>query len=471
MTDPAVDPRVAWLHDAVRGVVADRDWICTADVAQGAAAMARGLRALGARRCFLLAGRMGTGPFEPAPEDEAVVLEVDAVGMMEGMYATEAAFAALSDEVRAQLDAFDPAGVARVVGPLFAQAPTVAGRRLLGARPRAWRDLEDKTVIDALWDRLGVPRAPARVVRATLAALGAAHSDLDAGDGTVWAADNAGGWYGGGARVRWARPGDPLEPLAARFATWARQVRVMPFLEGIPCSIHGIALRDGVVALRPMEMLVLRDPAGRFRYARTACGWRPPAAQADAMRAMARRVGAHLRDTLSYRGVFTIDGVMTAEGFRPTELNPRFGAALSTALGGVPGLDPYLMHCVIADGAAESWSAARLEATLRPLVEARRAAAPMALVDVPISDDRSVALVREGAGWRVAREGETPDATAHVGPSSSGGIVLARIAAGQVPDGPSAAPLSAGLLAWLADHWGVPLDPLSPARDRLPSGS
>ncbi len=468
MTGPDVDPGVAWIRDAVQAVVVDRDWICTADVAQAAAATARGLRGLGARRCFLLAGRMGTGPFAPDPDDVSVVLGVDAVGMMEGMYATEAAFAALSDAVRAQLDAFDPGGVARVVGPLFAQAPTVAGRRLLGARPRAWRDLEDKTVIDAVWDQVGVPRAPARVVPATPEALVAAHRDLDDGDGTVWAADNTGGWYGGGARIRWARPGDPLESLAARFATWARQVRVMPFLEGIPCSIHGIVLRDGVVALRPMEMLVLRDPAGRFRYARTACGWRPPTARADAMRAVARRVGAHLRDTLAYRGVFTIDGVMTAEGFRPTELNPRFGAALSTALGGVPGLDPYLMHCVIADGAAEGWSAARLEATLRPLTEARRAAAPMALLEVPISEERSVTLARDGTGWRVARDGEAPDATAFVGPASSGGIVLARIAAEQVPDGPSAAPLSVGLLAWLARHWELPLDPLSPARDRSP---
>ena len=468
MTAPEVDARIAWIHDAVRSVVADRDWICTADVAQAAAGMAAGLRALGARRCFLLAGRMGTGPFSPHPADPTVVLGVDAVGMMEGMYANEAALQSLSDEVRAQLDAFDPAGVARVVGPLFAQAPAVAGRRLLGARPQAWRDLEDKTVIDAVWDRVGVTRAPSRVVPATLPALAAAHRELDGGDGTVWAADNSGGWYGGAARIRWARPGESLAPLAARFATWAERVRVMPFLEGIPCSIHGIVLRDGVVALRPMEMLVLRDPDGCFRYSRTACGWRPPAAQADAMRDMARRVGRHLHHTLDYRGVFTMDGVMTAEGFRPTELNPRYGAAMSSALHGVAGLDPYLMHCVIADGAAETWSAERLEATLRPIVEARRAASPMALLGTPVTDERSVELVRDGSGWRVAAAGEEPHATAFVGPAASGGIILAKLAAAQVPDGPSAAPLAASLLAWLAAHWGLALEPLTPADDRNP---
>jgi hypothetical protein len=46
------------------------------------------------------------------------------------------------------------------------------------------------------------------------------------------------------------------------------------------------------------------------------------------MRAAARRVGNHLRDLVGFRGVFTIDGVVTADGFLPTELNPRFGAGL-----------------------------------------------------------------------------------------------------------------------------------------------
>ena len=46
------------------------------------------------------------------------------------------------------------------------------------------------------------------------------------------------------------------------------------------------------------------------------------------MREAARRVGAVLRDEVAYRGAFTLDGVATVDGFRPTELNPRFGAGL-----------------------------------------------------------------------------------------------------------------------------------------------
>src|SRR5437763_81823 len=56
--------------------------------------------------------------------------------------------------------------------------------------------------------------------------------------------------------------------------------------------------------------------------------WDPPAAEREAMRAAARRVGATLRERVGYRGGFTADGVMTEEGFRPTELNARHGAGL-----------------------------------------------------------------------------------------------------------------------------------------------
>ena len=38
----------------------------------------------------------------------------------------------------------------------------------------------------------------------------------------------------------------------------AESVRVMPFLEGIPCSIYGMVLPDTVITVRPAEMLTLR---------------------------------------------------------------------------------------------------------------------------------------------------------------------------------------------------------------------
>src|SRR5690606_4075064 len=102
----------------------------------------------------------------------------------------------------------------------------------------------------------------------------------------------------------------------------AHRVRVMPFLDGIPCSIHGIVFDDAVSVLRPCEMVALRRP-GRsdLYYAGMGSTWDPPAAARADMRALCRRVGEHLRRTVGYRGVFTVDGVLTRDGFRPTELN------------------------------------------------------------------------------------------------------------------------------------------------------
>ena len=106
----------------------------------------------------------------------------------------------------------------------------------------------------------------------------------------------------------------------------------MPFLDGVPCSIHGMVLPDGTAVFRPVEIAILRDVARPpVRVRRTVDALGPAPADREAMRDAARRVGEHLRSAYGYRGAFGIDGVMTADGFRPTELNTRVSAGLTTA--------------------------------------------------------------------------------------------------------------------------------------------
>ena len=98
----------------------------------------------------------------------------------------------------------------------------------------------------------------------------------------------------------------------------------MPFLEGIPCSIHGFNTGDGTAAFLPVEMIIFRHAERpEFIYGRAANFWNPPDEVRDEMRRAARNMGALLDERVGYRGGFDIDGVATAEGFRPTELNPR----------------------------------------------------------------------------------------------------------------------------------------------------
>lgn len=72
-------------------------------------------------------------------------------------------------------------------------------------------------------------------------------------------------------------------------------------------------------------------PAGgaRFVQAGISTWWDPPVADREQMRDAARAVGDLLADRHGYRGAFGIDGVLTADGFRPHELNPRFSDGLN----------------------------------------------------------------------------------------------------------------------------------------------
>jgi hypothetical protein len=466
------DPEAPWAppdfshwHELVRRAVSGRRWLCTGDALPPVARVMAELRALGGGPCFGVASSRGTGDVEFAEGDRHAVLNISASDMMGGIHASEAALAALPVGVLQDIEAFDPDRRARVIGPLFAQAPTVAGRGLLGARPLAWRLLEDKVIIDDLWDAAGVPRAPFRIVPARLDALTAAVEAIDQGDGTVWSADNRDGWYGGASRVRWVRDAGELAAAAAWIADRADQVRVMPFLDGTPCSIHGFVFPDTVFALRPVEMLVLRRPDGMFHYAKAATFWDPAPEDREDMRDFARRVGVHLRETVGYRGTFTIDGIMTRDGFRPTELNPRFGAAMYLMFGGLPKLPLYLLNLLIAEGLDLDWRPDDLEAVLLAQADGQRAGGSNMMTARTITTQERLSLVRGESGWREAEEGEDPHANAALGPAASGGFARVALRPNHTPRGCSVAPRVAELIAFLDEHWELGVGPVSPAPD------
>ena len=449
----------------VRGRISGRRWICTADVAVPAAHLANRLMGLGAEAVLVLGVSRGAGLPELVSGVELLVVgRTDQPSdWMQAIHSAEARLQDLPADAQARIDAFDPEGTARVIGPLFSQEPVVGGRRVLGARPASWRALEDKTIIDALWDAAGVPRAPAEVVDVGAAVATAAR--LDQGDGTVWAADNTAGWHGGARGTRRVRDAREAAEDAAWFAERALQVRVMPFLEGVPCSIHGVVVDGAHLALRPMEMLVLRRVVdGRFHYAKAASFWDPgPADRAD-MRAFCRKVGRHLDQSVGYRGVFTIDGVMTRGGFRPTELNPRFGAALMPVSRSAP-FSIYLLHLMIADGLALDWRPADLERLLLGLADATRVGGCNAMTERRIEEDTREGFVLEADGWRPAAEGEAPHATAVLGPAATGGIAIATLVPEQTPVGPPVGPRVAGLLSFLDGHWDLGIGGLVGAPD------
>lgn len=439
---------IARIEAQLRPRFAATPWIVAWDVLASATGMVDGLRRLGAPDVLVVAGSRGTGP---APDAPCVVLGAAGGTMMEGIRAAERAVADLSPEAAEAIERFDPERRARVLRPMFGGLDTVADRPVYGTRPRGWRDLEDKTVCDGLWDAAGVSRAPSRVVPVDADALRLAARALDRGAGTVWAADNRLGFHGGAELTRWVVDDRDVDEAVALFAACAWRVRVMPFVEGRPCSIHGWVLGDRVLAFRPIEMVVLRRRR-RFRYAGCASFWDPPHAVRTAMRRVVRRVGRHLRDSVGYRGAFTVDGVASVDGFVPTELNPRFGAGLQVVAGGI-GIPLYLLNCATIAGELPA-IARNMERPLLRRIDRHRAANCHVGIETRVEQERSLPFHMSGER---AEPSSTlaADGQLLLGPSPVGGFLRVLLNPARTPVGRSVADRVAAALALGAEVFDV----------------
>jgi hypothetical protein len=183
------------------------------------------------------------------------------------------------------------------------------------------------------------------------------------------------------------------------------------------------------------------------------------------MRSTALAVGQRLREEVDYRGAFTIDGVMTAAGFRPTELNPRNGAGLSVMAkdGDIP---IQLVLDALVAGIDLDWRPKDLERTLLADFDTRRSGGTWRLIDTQaIGEDVEFGLVRDGEGLRATEAEESPDVACTVGPSAGASFVRALFAREQTPVGPSAAPLAAQVWAYLDAEYGLEIGPLTAASE------
>jgi hypothetical protein len=434
-------------------------WVVAFEAAAAATDMVEQLRAWGAEDVMVVAGVEGVGGLpEGAP---AFYTRSGGATVMQGMRAYLASLERPSLDLAVAVDAFDPDRRARVIGSQFLRAGEVAGRPVYGGRTAKWAELEDKTIIDDLWDRAGVPRAPSEVV--PVADAPAAAAGLSGADGTVWVADNSEGWHGGAEYTRWVPDAAGFQDAGHWFAARSERVRVMPFLDGIPCSIHGFVASDGIAVFRPAEMVILRRldrPA--FVYAGMATFWDPPTGVRRQMRRAARVVGAEVSSAVGYLGGFSIDGVCTSSGFRPTELNPRLspGLEMQARMAGIP---LNLASAAYVAGDLDI-PAAWLEPLIVTMADARRAGG----MGLPITDEvapanTGVVFTGEGASPVPA---EDCDATLEVGPSVAGSYVRMKLDPERIAPGPSVAPLAVAAANLAARLWGFEMPDLEPAPDR-----
>jgi hypothetical protein len=418
------------------------------------------LRSAGASRVMIVATE-GPG-LRPGPDVPTIVAEPPSgLTMMERVRWSNELLREPTEEILAAVDRFDPGGTAIAVGSFLNEAPHLGGRPFLAHRRPEWVAMEDKTVIDAFWDRVGIRRLPSAVVPVGEAADAA--PVLDRGAGTVWSADAREGFHGGASATHWvaddasrARAVDALRPMCDR-------VRVMPFVDGIPCSIHGIVLPDGIAVLRPVEMVTLRRGT-ELVYAGCATFWDPPDRIRDDMRRTADAAGRRLRIECGFRGTFTIDGVVDADGFWPTELNPRFGVGLGIVARATGDIPILLVHELAVAGRPVGADATVVEAVLVAHADEHRSGGTWRATSdgTRAADGRTASFVDGAWEWADADTPAAPTAgTVDAGPS----FTRCSFVPASTPVGESVGRRAAAFWRFADDRLGTGLGELEAAPD------
>ncbi len=448
-----------------------RKVICAFEVLAGMARMPAELRRWGCERPLLIAEGTGTGPVPTVDEAEIEIMEPQAAASLtEQVRARMSPSARLTPTAVAAVERYDPAGTALWwVSPIAPNTPLL-GRPVLGGRPPDQAALEDKLVVDAMLDAIGVARAPSVVSGSAYDSLMRATEQvlaMSGADEVVWAGDSRDGINGAGDYVRWIRNVDHTVAAADFFARHCDRVRVTPYLEGVPCSIHGIVLPDGVVVLRPVELASLLQPdIGRFFFGGLGTSWDPPPADRAEMRDVARRFGEHLRRTHRYRGAFGLDGVLSAEGFRVTELNPRFSGGVSrlARVAGEAHLELVQVNAIL--GRDVGRPAADIEAhAVRLLDEFRFISAMGMSVGVTATDTVEVDVTAGPDRLEVAVDDDAVLGLAQLGPAELGAFARLTVSDDLIHPGDRCAPFGVLLCEFADREWNTGFGPVTMAPD------
>ena len=368
--------------------------------------------------------------------------------------------AELPAALAATLDAFDPHRRAVVLTDEQTALRTVEGRTTLGCvQNPAHLALEYKGTADAWFDRVGIPRLPAEVHPLDHPGLLAVSRRLSRGDGAVWAGvDRDPAKPRGGARlVRRVRDAAEAEAARAHLRTFphVREVRITPFVHGVPFGVNAWVFPDGVAVGPLVEMVIFREGA-TFRHHGMSTFWRPPRPVAAAIREGVRRLGQILSSELGYRGAFTFDGVLTPEGPVPTELNARAGGGASLLEGSVPELTPTLLSRVLRAGVDPGFPAAVWEAALMAGTSVPRGQGQL-VVDQPWEGDRSWPAVWTGQGFRWGEPGEPADLTVWAHAMQPRGFLRLEPDPARTPLGPALGPRILAALRLAAGRFDLPL--------------
>ena len=227
--------------------------------------------------------------------------------------------------------------------------------------------------------------------------------------------------------------------------------------------MHGFVTDDGIAVFRPVELMTLRGArAPRLRFAGAGTIWDPPTSRPRRdPRRRAPRVGARLRDRVGFRGAYTVDGILSADGWVANECNPRFGAGLQYTRAASPGLALDLLHHVVVAGEGPSVTAAALE----DLVLDGRGCHPLGATWMPTTaatwtESETVPLRGDASGFRCSVTRGPPTRRCRTVRASWVASCGASSSLPAVPKGPSVAPRAVAALAFVDEYCGAGIGPL-----------
>jgi hypothetical protein len=186
------------------------------------------------------------------------------------------------------------------------------------------------------------------------------------------------------------------------------------------------------------------------------------------MRELTRDIGAHLQTLHGLRGAFGLDGVPTADGFRVTEMNPRFSGGLTRLASAAPELHLDLLQLNALIGRDVARPAADIEAAAMAALDKHRIVDTMGMstARAPGSGETSYQRVAMSEGRLVpADTDETSIGTVQRGAASVGTFVRLTIDGSLIPAGQRCAPLALLMLEFADRMWDTQFGALAMATD------
>lgn len=325
--------------------------------------MAKQCLELGSRRVLVLAWASHGIGLGPLPSDVQLLSPFPLETSGDGMRIV------LPSHILEGLRTFDPHREALVIGSGSTSSCLIDGRAIINARPKLQEQYESKLISEQILSTVMDRKELTRIMGISHRNFYGQCSQIDLGDGIVLSGDSSTGPGTAGSHVWWVTNSAQAVNAVKHLRSNGGMVRVMPYVRGIPASMHGLVLADGLITCPPMQLInLLRSSDGhvatRFFTAGSATLSVLDSHLMARMRTLIRSIGEELAARVGYRGMYCVDGIVTEDSFIPTEINTREGSSIGVHFSLADEVPIQLLNAAALSTTAVASSARELDTAL-----------------------------------------------------------------------------------------------------------